>query len=170
MAIEYHINERDDLITVTVTGPVTTSEACDRINDLLDDVDFNADLPQLIDLRTAELTGPKDELERFERFLLSEYRAVLNASVAIVVNPDWDEETCAQAFWMCCSLYRAELFDGWNQACKWLIKKEFTNSLADLDVIVEASSDFDEASGDLSEASGDSAKSGASDHHAKDRQ
>lgn len=145
MAIEYHINERDELITVTVSGTVSTSEACVRIDELLNDARFNSDLPQLVDLRTASIEGSKEELEHFEKFLLGDYRPQLNASVAIVVNPDWDEETCAQAFWLSCALHHAELFDGWNQACKWLIKKEFTTSMADLDAITNGS---DETSDD----------------------
>jgi len=155
MAIDYHINERDELITLTVNGPVTSSDACARIDALLGDAKFNADLPQLVDLRNAELEGTAADLKEFEQFLLTRYRSRLNASVAVVVNTQWDEEACAQAFWLCCSLYRAELFDGWNQACKWLIKKEFTASLAELDVIGEALSDSNEALSDSNKALSD---------------
>ena len=137
MTIDYHINHRDELITFTVKGNVSTSEACVRIDELLNDADFSADLPQLVDLREAFIEGSKTDRQRFEKFLLGDYRPRLKASVAIVVNPEWDEETCAQAFWLSCALQRAELFDGWNQACKWLIKKEFSTSLADLDAITD---------------------------------
>lgn len=138
MAIDYHINQRDELITFTVSGTVTTSEACVRIDELLNDDEFSPDLPQLVDLREAQIEGSKEDRRRFEQFLLGDYRPRLNASVAIVVNPEWDETTCAQAFWLSCALQHAELFDGWNQACKWLIKKEFTTSMADLDAITDS--------------------------------
>jgi len=137
MAIEYHINARDDLITVTVTGAVTASDACSGLGDMLNDAQFNPELPQLVDLRKAELEGSQADLQGFENFLLTDYRSRLSAGVAIVVNPQWTEDICAQAFWMCCALYRAELFDNWNQACKWLIKNEFTISAADLGVASE---------------------------------
>lgn len=135
MAIEYHINQRDELITLTVKGDVSASEACVKIDELLNDNDFNAALPQLIDLRLADIKGSREDLEHFETFLLGEYRPRLQASVAIVINTDWAEEICAQAFWLSCALHRAELFDGWNQACKWLIKREFSDNLVDLDPI-----------------------------------
>ncbi len=131
MAIDYHINARDDLITVTASGAVTAADACAGLSEMLNDVNFDAQLPQLVDLRQAELEGSQADLKHFESFLLTDYRSRLNAGVAIVVNPEWAEDICAQAFWMCCALYRAELFDNWSQACKWLITKEFSAPLND---------------------------------------
>ena len=128
MGIEYHINERDELITITATGAVTRAEACSCIDKLLQDEAFDASLPQLIDLRTAEPEGEPDDMASFEHFLFGDYRPKLSALVAIVVNPDWNETQCAKAFWISCMLDGAELFDGWNQACKWLIQRDFTVS------------------------------------------
>ncbi len=132
MAIEYHINQRDELITLTATGSVTGSAACECLDAMLNDPAFNAALPQLIDLRAAEPCGTAEDLREFETFLLGCYHPRLNASVAIVVNPDWHEKTCAKAFWISCALGCAELFDSWSQACKWLINVEFGTNLVDL--------------------------------------
>lgn len=133
MTVEYHINERDELITLTAKGTVEGSQACACIDELLNDSAFEANLPQLVDLREALFSGTEEDLERFKDFLLDNYQPRLNAGVAIVVNPDWDQETCAQAFWVSCALGCAELFDNWNQACKWLIKQEFSANLVNLD-------------------------------------
>ncbi len=141
MTIEYHINQRDELITFTMKGSISPSEACVQVDEMLNDADFDANLPQLVDLREAHIAGSKTNRLRFEKFLLGDYRPRLKASVAIVVNPQWDEDTCAQAFLLSCALHRAELFDDWGQACKWLIKKEFSSSLADIDAIVNEPSD-----------------------------
>lgn len=126
MAVEYHINERDELITLTATGAVTGSEARACISGLLNDAAFDPALPQLVDLRTAEPSGAPEELADFEAYLLGDYRPQLSALVAIVVNPDWNEAECAKAFWISCALGHAELFDAWNQACKWLIQRDFS--------------------------------------------
>ena len=131
MAIEYHINDRDELITLTASGAVSSSEACGCIEDMLKDPAFNAKIPQLIDLRGAEPSGTAEDLSNFETFLLGDYQPRLGSTVAIVVNQDWDESTCARAFWVSCALGLAELFDDWNQACKWLVTREFTADMAD---------------------------------------
>lgn len=164
MTIEYHINQRDELITLTVNGSVCASEACVKIDELLNDPDFSADLPQLVDLRLAEIEGDTADFQHFEKFLLGEYRPRLNASVAIVVNPEWEENICAQAFWLSCALHCAEIFDGWNQACKWLIQHEFSASLADLDAITSGSEADDDVAVDDSEPQTDS------DHQAEHSQ
>ena len=135
MSAEFHINPQDELITFTATGAVTSSEACVCLDEMLAHPQFSSELPQLIDLRTAQIAGTADELKRFETFLLGDYGTRLNASVAVVVNPEWDEATCSHAFWLSCALQHAELFDDWNQACRWLIRKEFTAEMADLDAI-----------------------------------
>lgn len=145
MGAEYHINERDELITLTAKGSISSSQACVCVDEMLSDAAFDPALPQLVDLREAEFTGTEDDLKRFETYLLGDYRPQLDASVAIVVNPDWDQETCARAFWMSCALGHAELFDGWNQACKWLIKREFTSNLVDLDILQDTPTDTEDA-------------------------
>ena len=145
MAIEYHTNERDELITLTASGAVSSSEACGCIENMLNDPAFNAQLPQLIDLRTAEPSGTDEELANFETFLLGDYQPRLGSTVAIVVNDDWDESTCAKAFWISCALGLAELFDNWNQACKWLVTREFTADMTDIPGLEDLDEVFEEA-------------------------
>ena len=152
MTVEYHINSRDALITVTFKGSVRAAEACVAIDEMLRDSAYAPELPQLVDLREAELAGDAAELKAFETFMLGDYRNRLDACVAIVVNPNWDEPTCAKAFWLSCALQHAELFDNWNQACKWLITNEFDTPFGsesadamalteDLDAMIETSDD-----------------------------
>jgi len=145
VAIEYHINERDELITLTASGAVSSADACGCIAEMLKDQAFDANLPQLIDLRAAEPTGNAEELEAFETFLLGNYQPRLGSTVAIVVNEDWDESTCARAFWVSCALGLAELFDDWNQACKWLVTREFTADLANTPGLESLQGIFEEA-------------------------
>ena len=144
MTVEYHINERDELITLTASGSVTSSDACACIDEMLNDPAFDDRFPQLIDLRELEPVGSQENLQHFEEFLLGDYRSKLRAGVAIVVNSQWDEKVCAKAFWFSCMLDRAEMFDGWSQACKWLIEREFnTDVLAAAGVEPLASDDQD---------------------------
>ena len=145
MAIEYHINERDELITLTASGAVSSAEACGCLDTMLKDEAFDANLPQLIDLRAAEPSGSAEELAEFETFLLGNYQPRLGSTVAIVVNENWDESTCARAFWVSCALGLAELFDDWNQACKWLVTCEFTADLADTPGLESLEGIFEEA-------------------------
>ena len=141
--MEYHINERDELITLTATEDVTSADARACIGSLLADKLFDPQLPQLIDLRTAMPRGTCEELDEFEALIRKDYQPQLAAHVAIVVNPDWEETVCAKAFLFSCALDQAELFDGWNQACKWLINKEFDTNFADLNAI-EPCQEFEE--------------------------
>jgi hypothetical protein len=128
MPAEYHINERDDLITLRLRGAVDATEARACAEALLADPAFSPQLPQLIDLREAEPNGAAGEATSFEEYLLDHYRPRIEASVAVVINREWDYDMCAWVYWLCCALQHAELFDDWNQACKWLIKKEFSKS------------------------------------------
>jgi len=145
VAIEYHINERDELITLTASGAVSSAEACGCINKMLNDPSFDANLPQLIDLRAAEPAGNPEDLMEFEDFLLGDYQPRLGSTVAIVVNEDWDEPTCARAFWVSCALGLAELFDNWNQACKWLVTREFSADMAETPGLESLQGVFEEA-------------------------
>jgi len=132
VAIEYHINERDELITLTASGEISCADACGCIDKMLNDPAFDANLPQLIDLRNAVPVGSSADVTQFQTFVLGEYQPRLGSTVAIVVNQDWHEEVCAKAFWLSCALGLAELFDDWNQACKWLVTREFSANMPEM--------------------------------------
>ena len=137
MPAEFHINTSDEIVTLRLQGDVMASELRACVTTLLADPDFDPALPQLIDMREAVLQHDPGTSQGLERFLLHEYQPRIAASVAVVVNREWGYDLCAWVYLMCCSLQRAEVFDDWNQACKWLIRREFAPNYVPGPVAIE---------------------------------
>ena len=61
----------------------------------------------------------------FSDFVTHRYGPSTNASVAVVVDPDLNAELCAGIYRLSCTLNHSELFEDYDQALKWLMKREF---------------------------------------------
>lgn len=137
MSAEYHINEADELVTLRLSGRVNGDQVRECVEAMLVDKLFHSNMPQLIDLREARPIGREPESQEFEKFITDFYRHKVTATIAIVSNLDWDHDMCAWVYWLSCALENAELFDEWSQACRWLVRHEFNNSI---DTAVRAAS------------------------------
>ncbi len=125
MPCGYHINHEEGLVTITGSTDVEISEACKLGSQLLDDPSFDADLPQLVDLRGLTLSRNQQTSARFRKFVLETYRPRVSSSIAIVIDDSLDQLSLAGLYHMSCSMDKTELFDQYDQALKWLMRREF---------------------------------------------
>ena len=128
--MSYHINSDEELITLRLSGVVDLVETLELVKSLLGDPAYDPNLPQLIDCRGIRPNVQRDPLNRFIEFLEQQYRPNVNASIAIVVDETLGTEQTAGMYWLSCGLDSAELFDDYDQALRWLIKREFYHSSA----------------------------------------
>ena len=134
MPFGYHINSDEGLITITGDGIVMPDEARQVLSELHEDGHYDQSLPHLIDLRMLAIAQHDPvELKKLERFLLTEYRPKVSASVAVVVDGTLDRFSLAAIFHLVCRAPQTELFDYFDHALRWLIKHEFANPIRHLD-------------------------------------
>ncbi|MEQ8860672.1 MAG: hypothetical protein RIC56_18675 [Pseudomonadales bacterium] len=130
MALGYHINPDEGLITVHGGGDVVLQELARLGASLLEDPRYDPELPQLLDFRG--LRQPKDapqaderEIEALKDFVRETYRERVKANVAVVIDEHLEDQHCADIYLLTCALREAELFADYDQALKWLIREAF---------------------------------------------
>ncbi len=121
----YHINQDDGLVTITGNKNVEIAEAFDLGEALLQDPSFDEQLPHLVDLRGLRLTPNPHSAAAFRTFVLETYRPQVKSSIAIVVDDSLDRLSLAGLYHMSCSMDKTEVFDQYDQALKWLMRREF---------------------------------------------
>ncbi|MEM7294076.1 MAG: hypothetical protein AAF420_11885, partial [Pseudomonadota bacterium] len=62
---------------------------------------------------------------KFRNFVIDRYRPALHASLAVVVDDSLSTAALADLYLLVCNLPDTELFDQYDQALKWLMRKEF---------------------------------------------
>ena len=125
MPATYHINPDEGLITVQIDGDVDLVDVFETARDLRDDTAYEPTLPLLADLRGMRVKLNAAALKPFNRFIISHFGRPRSTSIAVVVDEDMDKELCAAVYWLNCSINAAEMFDDYDLALKWLIRKEF---------------------------------------------
>ena len=125
MSLGYHINADEGIITINGSEQVALSEVQDLGTNLLRDEMFDPMLPQLVDLRGLELSFSAQEATHFSAFILNHYVPASAASIAIVVDGSIEDKRLASIYRLCCQMERSELFDHYDQALKWLMRREF---------------------------------------------
>ena len=128
MPADYHINADEGLIALRIEGRVDLVDSLELCKRLLADPLFDPALPQLIDLRGMQLTLEDSATRPFSSFVTRQYGPSTAASVAVVVDPDLNTQLCAGIYWLSCTLAHAEVFECYNHALKWLMKREFANN------------------------------------------
>lgn len=121
----YHISDDDGLIAVQVRSEVSLGDLYEVARSLLDDPRYARTLPLLLDLRGMRLAVDKTALAPFNRFIIDSYGGEREASIAVVIDTDLDREQCAAIYWLACAVGAAEVFENYDQALKWLIRREF---------------------------------------------
>lgn len=124
VALEYHINNEEGLINLRGESRISMAEIFGCGERLLEDVAFDAQLPQLIDLREATLEteclppGPTS-------VIVHKFNDTVRANVAVVIEGGMSHLQLAHLYRLTCMIDQAELFDDYDQALRWLIRTEF---------------------------------------------
>lgn len=135
MPCGFHISQDDDLVLITASQTIDLDDAQSTFVAVLAHPDFEAHMPQLVDLRGIEVSadllddGVRQDYEPLAHFLIREYRPKIDACVSIVVDDDLGTEATAAIFHLSCQLPDTELFDSYEQALRWLIHQEFGNPI-----------------------------------------
>ncbi|MEZ5559238.1 MAG: hypothetical protein R3E86_11960 [Pseudomonadales bacterium] len=125
MPVSYHINANDGLITLRIEGDVELEEIRRQAERMFADPDYDSALPQLVDVRGMRLQPPGHAERAFRRYIAEHYGPRVQSSLAAVIDGDLDGGLCAAIFRLTCSVPGAELFDDYDHALRWLMRREF---------------------------------------------
>ena len=123
MSLEYHIDADESLITVKVKDGLRPGDMELMAAQLFDDPLFVPDMAQLLDFRHANIALPDAHAILLTRYLLKKYNPAIDGNIAVVVDPDLTPTDTALMFRITCTLERAELFEDFDMAVKWLARK-----------------------------------------------
>jgi hypothetical protein len=130
MPAAYFINPDEGLVTVRVEGEVDARTLLDTARGLHDDPTYDPSLPLLADLRGMRLALDPSSLEPLNEFIIDRFRAPpRDASMAVVVDGDMDHKLCAAVYWLSCAVGGNEMFEDYELALKWLMRREFAQAL-----------------------------------------
>ncbi len=127
MTLRFHCNIEEGLNTIVGDGPADWAALQGVLTDLVQDAEYDASLPHLIDLRQVQLNFETQRVEQFSNFFGQTFGPGVNSSVALVVRDNLQAQECAQFYQITCTLARSELFDDYKQALRWLIRREFVS-------------------------------------------
>jgi hypothetical protein len=119
------MNLEDGLVTIKGEAQLSLASLVDLGEQVLADPGFDPYLPQLVDLRGMEVARDKAAAEALRHFTLSIYRPRVHSSIAIVVDGSLNEAELAGLYHLSCAMDKTELFDHYDQALKWLMRREF---------------------------------------------
>ena len=125
MPCGYHINLEDSLVTITAEAELNVTQLQALGEQVLADPSFDPYLPQLVDLRGLSVQRERDTSEALRNFILAKYCPSVQASIAVIVDESLDASTLAGLYHLSCAAHITELFDHYDQAIKWLMRREF---------------------------------------------
>ena len=126
MPLSYHIDAEQGLITVSGADVVAGPELVTCARALVTDPAFDQNLPHLVDIRgmsVAEIHA--GERNALSQILETEYEQRETACVAVVVDEHLESEQTADLYRWVCRLEQFELFDSFDLALRWLVKRGF---------------------------------------------
>lgn len=129
MAPVYHIASDDGLISIQVGSEIDLAELYDLAKSVLASEDYDPELPLVMDLRGMRLDWHPDATEPFARFMIDNFRG-RHGSMAVVIDTEMSRELVANVYWLACAVGGTEVFDDYDHALKWLIRREFANGEA----------------------------------------
>jgi len=125
MPCGYHVSLEDGLVTVTGADQLDPQQLVALGKQILADPSFHPKLPHLVDLRGLLMTLDPESDQSMKTFFLKSYRSQVRSSIAIVVDDSLDTSIMASLFHVTCAMEKTELFDQYDQALKWLMRREF---------------------------------------------
>ncbi len=129
MPAAYHISDDEGLITVQVEDSVDLADLYETAKALRADDGYSSGLPLLVDLRGMRLELEKAALDPFNAYIVDNFGQARTASTAVVVDHEMDGKLTAAVYWLSCAIGACEMFDDYDQALKWLIRREFASAL-----------------------------------------
>lgn len=113
------------------TNTVALNHLVDCGNAVLNDHAFAPTLPQLIDLRCVRFElVPPGLYEQQALQLINRFNETVHASVAVVVSGGLPLPVIAEVYRITSQFTRAELFEDYDHAMRWLIKTAFAGTAA----------------------------------------
>ncbi len=132
MPLQFPCNPEEGLTTVNGTGPATWDCLLQGLQELLNLAQDNVSLPHLIDLRGFDLELETTEMEPFGEFFALRFANQITGSIALVIADSLAAPECAKFYRIASSVGHCELFDDYNHAMRWLMKREFAHSPVNL--------------------------------------
>ncbi len=126
MSTGFNISKDEGLISVYVDSDSDLIGLDKLAQAVLNDPDYDTTLPLLVDLRGMQLELEKATAEPFAEQMIGRFSG-REASAAAIVDPDMNARLCAAIYWLACAIGNIELFDDYDHALKWLIRREFVN-------------------------------------------
>ncbi len=123
----YHIANDDGLISIQVGDEIDLAELFELTKSILTSTDYATDLPLVVDLRGMRLELNSDAAKPVSNFVIDNFRN-RGGSIAAVIDPDMGRDLSAAIYWLACAVGGTEVFDDYDHALKWLIRREFAHS------------------------------------------
>lgn len=123
MGLAYHIDLDEYLVTVSAHESLQPGDMESLADSLIADPLFAADMAQLLDLRQAAINIHDEHARLLARYLLKNYNPAIRGNIAVVIDPNLTPADTARMFRVTCALERAELFEDFDMAVKWLVRK-----------------------------------------------
>ena len=129
MSPAYHIATDDGLITLQAGGELDLIEIRRLVESVLAAEDYDPELPLLIDLRDLRVSLEPEPTGEVSAYIIEHFRG-RRGSMAVVVDGEMNRKLTAAIYWLACAVGNAEVFDDYDQALKWLIRREFAGTAA----------------------------------------
>lgn len=128
MSPGFHIASDDGLISIQVRSDIDLAELYELCKSVLTSDDYDPQLPLITDLRGMRLDWRQDANAPFTRFMVENFRE-RPGSMAVVIDNEMSRDLVAGIYWLACAIGGTEVFDDYDHAIKWLIRREFVNTL-----------------------------------------
>jgi hypothetical protein len=127
MAPAYHIASDDGLISIQVGSEIDLSELYELVKSVLSAEEYDPELPLITDLRGMRLDWHQDATAPFTRFIIDNFKD-RPGSMAAVIDGEMSRDLVAGIYWLACAVGGTEVFDDYDHALKWLIRREFVST------------------------------------------
>ncbi len=126
MPVRYHVHDTEEFLSIRIHDPVEAHDLAGLGERLLNDPDFRAHWPQLVDLRGLSVSPEPAAVKTLAHYLMNSYRPGVRNAIAVVMDGHADGELFAGVYLMVCNLPATEVFDDYGHAIKWLLGNERT--------------------------------------------
>jgi len=131
MAPEFHIATDEGLISVQAGMEIDLVELYELAKGVLASADYDAELPLLVDLRGLRVELIREAVEPFSKFIIQNFSG-RGGSIAVVIDGEMSRKLSAGVYWLACAVAGTEVFDDYDHALKWLIRREFAGAGSDI--------------------------------------
>lgn len=124
----YTISHDQGLIAIHGADLVSIPVAIEIGRSILNDPKFDPQLAQLFDLRGLIIERSRQEAEEFRHFALFEYFPKVRGAVAVVVDDSLARIPLADLYHLTAQVDFVEMFDSYDQALRWLMRRAFVQA------------------------------------------